>query len=1014
MKKFIVLLFIVFLEINAQAQLRCANLFSNQNPTQIQSGRDKIRDLQTFGHAMTTGMVLGPHQATLFDIYRNVFFGNPDTPVKDYTLEHVTSVLTQYPNLKKVPFQEYEIEIVRKVYDTTEKLEKHLKSQNKNSGQVRSNLFQIEANFGFWKKLVYYEDPPMPENLTKDQRRKFQEQQNSRFLRYFDRIISKKNRILLKSETTDYRLKIKTLYKVLNRISNHMEKRGRDNRLLRQSMVDLVATTGFNNRATQDLLKRKNALDKIEGLKKILNERDDMAVDLGFVGRFDELLEVLRIDSPSFSEKSTDESKLIKQLEIDVLAKPEISRSLETVRVRSLSIQEAPFRACLGNDCSSRTYFSMAFDPNFNYFTITDENQHSSGHATVVLGTAKDQEGQEQKVAFLDKLQNVPIRMIPHFLEAVRLSLWNKGYLLGIPEDASDVNKISNTDAIVHFINNDVWAKLHRKQLTNFTPHPNEYPFKEENLYSRAYKRFSVKPYELIRDETSEEEIHPGQSYEPYPAEETLNNRTLAEDLIRLRESNQEQDILQYISSGHIIDQIEKLGIFSKKEFLTDLIKISSDSRFRFPVRKKAFFEILLISTNQTDSIRFPTSQEFNFSDAEIVQMNSEIRQWKKSSDENKKQFEEKMNENWFKSARYGNEVFVKGLLLLRLVDINQKNRHGYTALTVASRNHQLKIIEKLLLMSDRNIDISSALDHALALGHKDIIQLVQKIRPDIKLAPNERATSRIHQEMNFVRVEGGTFKMGNVGVSTTISGPTLIMSTPITQMMYLKLMGRNPAKFKEGENTAVMMVGNELHALQPDNPVENISHEESVRLMNRLNELSKQDDPLIYDLIPEHVKSAQYDFATEAQIEHVMKKAKTEDGDTIDEMIKRGDSSKLGQYVVFSNNSGNTTQPVHSKKPLFVDGKPIYDLNGNVATWVSDWHDNRLFGGVDPHGPSSAGSGFDPYDPYDRSNFKPTRVYRGGSWNSPKPLDSTHRNHEPPARGSDSVGLRLVMRTPH
>ncbi|MBK7844400.1 MAG: hypothetical protein IPJ71_11995 [Bdellovibrionales bacterium] len=410
--------FLCALSISAKAQLPCAALLADRITPQSQAVRQniEIRDLSTFGQAMTEGMLLRPEQTDLFEIYRKIFFGDPNTSVNGATLKTVTDLLKNHPELQKLPFREYEVETVRKAYEMPESLAKYLKSQNGNAGQVRSNLFQVEANLGFWKKLVGFEDSPMPGNLSKDQRRQLQDQQKTRFLRYLDRIISKENRVFLKDEKVDYRLKVKTLYGLLKRMSDHMERRGRSTQQLRQAMVDLIATTGFNNQATQELLKSKNALDTIEGLNKILDERNEMAMELGFAGHFKEMLQNLRIDSPSLSIRAEDETKFIGELEREVLSGSFQTLPSEKIRVRSLSIQEAPFRSCLGgSDCSSRSYFSKALDPNFNYFTMTDSDNRSSGHVTIVLGVAKDQAGQDHKVAFVDKLQNVPNQMIPLF-----------------------------------------------------------------------------------------------------------------------------------------------------------------------------------------------------------------------------------------------------------------------------------------------------------------------------------------------------------------------------------------------------------------------------------------------------------------------------------------------------------------------------------------------------------------------------------------------------------------------
>jgi hypothetical protein len=87
-------------------------------------------------------------------------------------------------------------------------------------------------------------------------------------------------------------------------------------------------------------------------------------------------------------------------------------------------LAEAPFRSCIGgSDCSSRTYLTKALDPNYQYFTLTDAEGYSSGHITVVLGSAPgkaksripslEHGSDERKLAFIDKIQNVPHEDLP-------------------------------------------------------------------------------------------------------------------------------------------------------------------------------------------------------------------------------------------------------------------------------------------------------------------------------------------------------------------------------------------------------------------------------------------------------------------------------------------------------------------------------------------------------------------------------------------------------------------------
>jgi hypothetical protein len=706
------------------AQLNCAQ--AHRASTDERHQPPEVRDLKTFGDAMTQGMTLNPEQGDLFEIYRKIFFGDPNTSVNNQNLKSVTDILAKHPQLQKPHFREYEISTVEKVYETPESLAKYLKSQISTAGQVRSNLLQIEANLGFWRKVLDYQDPVMPEGLPKDQQKEFQRKSKERFESYLNRLIAKTNRDLLadlKNDKEDYQKKAKALFETLKYIKDWMEKKGRSTQAIRQAMVDLVHTVGFGNQATQVLLKSKNAMDRIEGLKKVLDERDAVAMDLGFADHFQQLLTNLRIEFPTGLSKNENPNQSIQAFEKEVLAGKFTTKPTETIRIRSLSIQEAPFRSCLGgSDCSSRTYFSKALDPNYNYFTMTDGGFNSSGHVTVVLGEAHNPNtGKLEKVAFIDKLQNVPNQQIPNFLQAVALSLAERGYKLGVPEDVGDHNGLSNMDTIRHYVANEIVPRL-TTVLTGFTPHAHQYNF--ENTYSRAYNKLNVKIYEptLVSEDT---EIRPGRSYQNFVADKALGKNKLIQDLLALKNSEDPNDVLKYVSSGQVVVQLEKLGLFSVKEFEKDLGRILERHELPFSIRKQAAFEALLVKAEQNQS---ELSLDFkNFDETEKTQISSEIRQWSKSSDKRRKKFADGIQSKWFAASRTGNETMMGGLLALRLVDINQKNARGYSALTIAVQNHQLKVVGRLL--ADPKVNVLeadnngfSALDHALALGHLDII----------------------------------------------------------------------------------------------------------------------------------------------------------------------------------------------------------------------------------------------------------------------------------------------------
>lgn len=988
----------------ADATDRCEILF------QAHERGIEVTDLNSFGQAMTQGMLLHPSQADLFNVYRNIYFGDPNTSVNEHTLESVTDLLKKHPELEKPHFREYEISRAEKVYESPESLTRYLKSQIQTAGQVRSNLFQIEANLGFWKKVFDYQDPQMPEGLSKDQQKVFQKNSKERFEKYLSRMINKTNRDLLanlKNDKEDYQKKAKALFAMLRHVQVWMDKKGRNTLGIRQAMVDLVHTVGFGNQATQVLLRSKNGLDKIEGLKKILDERDAVAMDLGFAGHFQEMQKNLNIDFPTGLSKNENPHENIARLGQEVLQGSYSTKPTDTVRVRSLSIQEAPFRSCLGgSDCSTRTYFSKALDPNYNYFTMTDRQHHSSGHVTVVLGEAMSTEGRREKVAFIDKLQNVPNQQIPSFLQAVSMALSERGYKLGVPEDVGDHNGLSNMDTIRHFVATEIVPKL-RVKMMGFAPHAHQYQF--ENMYSRAYNKLDVKVYEPVSSE-ADAEIRPGRLYRNVVANKDLDKNKLIQDLLSLKNSADQNDVLKYVTSGQIVSQLEKLGLFSIKEFESDLGRIMVRRDLPFGIRKQAAFEALLIQSEQGGS-SFGVELK-TFDDSERTQLSSEIRQWSKSSDKRRKRFADGLTDRWTTAIVQGDLGTLESLMALKFFDANMRNESGFSPLLLAAHADQKSVIEWLL--NSPRLDLKSRnqfgftdVEHLRLIGKNELADFIESRKPDAKgrkFDIRERNTEKTDTYpqgtpiFDFVKIQGGTFRMGGgQKVTVTLTKPFEMMSTETTNKMWKGVV--ELAKEHFGKSDARSRLDVDPSNFKGDyNPVEQVSYDDIQIWTQAVNTLSKMDDPSVQrkleSLFPGHKKGAVYGLPTEAQWEYVARMGGLANGD-----YAHGNSDKnLGDNAWYSTNSGSKTHPVGLKKPIMINGKPIYDIHGNVLEWVADWYDSSLQGGQDPQGPQNGVH----------------RVIRGGGWRSEAGLlrSGFHDGWGPGSRDSD-VGFRLVRASP-
>lgn len=656
----------------AGAALKCEDIF-NQDVQKTQ-----ITGLNSLGKAMTEGMLLNPHQGDIFEVYRKLFMGEPSTEVAGKTLKSVTDILAKHSDLKKQHFPEYIISTVEKIYQTPDSLDKFVKSQISTAGQVRNNLFQIaivksdmtmlpeqekkstfktNANIEYWKRILDYKDQELPGNLkplnlgknsTEQEKSKardinkaradFQFQSQQRFIKYLNRIINKSNRELLadlKSDNTAYYQKAKALFETLKYVESWMSKKGRNTQAIRQAMYDLVFTIGYGNRATLELLKSTNGLEKVEGLQKLWNEADSLAEDLKYPGHLTELKEKLQIDFPTGLSKNEDFTKIIQNFEQEVLKSPFTTKPTDSVRVRSLSIQESPFRSCLGADCSTRTYFDKALDPNYIYFTITDSNHHSSGHATVVLGTATNKKtGEIEQVAFLDKLQNIPNQQIELFLDAVNSSLQENGYQLAIPtylgKDIRGHGGLSNMDVITDFVQMNIMPRLDQI-LTSFNPHAHQYKF--ENGYSRGNQKLEVR---IFNPKTLDEntEIRPGIVTSSYLANGDLNKKQLSQDFVSLKKSENAAERMKFVSSISVIPGLERLGIYSKHQFLENLKEFIENPNEDFVLRKKSLVEYISVL-----GINVMTKNNFieRFSSSERIQIFSELKNWQNSEDKNKK-----------------------------------------------------------------------------------------------------------------------------------------------------------------------------------------------------------------------------------------------------------------------------------------------------------------------------------------------------------------------------------------
>ena len=162
-----------------------------------------------------------------------------------------------------------------------------------------------------------------------------------------------------------------------------------------------------------------------------------------------------------------------------------------------------------------------------------------------------------------------------------------------------------------------------------------------------------------------------------------------------------------------------------------------------------------------------------------------------------------------------------------------------------------------------------------------------------------------------------------------TISKDYYLGVTEVTQGQYEKVMGTNPSS-SFSQKRVISKSDSSMYR------VDKVSWEDAVEFCKKLSDL------------PEEKKAGRvYRLPTEAEWEYACRAgSKT--------AFNFGESAKsLGDYAWVGDNSGTQTHPVGEKKP---NAWGLYDMQGNVGEWCSDWYGEYPKGAfIDPTGPNAA-----------------------------------------------------------
>ncbi len=233
------------------------------------------------------------------------------------------------------------------------------------------------------------------------------------------------------------------------------------------------------------------------------------------------------------------------------------------------------------------------------------------------------------------------------------------------------------------------------------------------------------------------------------------------------------------------------------------------------------------------------------------------------------------------------------------------------------------------------------------------------------------------------VLVEGGTFPQGlrtldppNPGRAVTVSS-FLMGETVVTQGQYLKVTGKNPARYPDALS-----------------PVEKVSWFDAVAFCNQLSLAEGLSPAYLINgtTVTWDPAAPGWRLPTEAEYEWAARGGKLSKGYDFP-------GSNAAEKVAwgFFNSHGQT----HQVKTLPPNELGIDGLAGNVWQWCWDWYafDRSNLPSTDPRGPATGSD----------------RVSRGGAWNEDH-LDAFrpyYRADDSPETTGDNLGFRVVRNAP-
>ena len=256
--------------------------------------------------------------------------------------------------------------------------------------------------------------------------------------------------------------------------------------------------------------------------------------------------------------------------------------------------------------------------------------------------------------------------------------------------------------------------------------------------------------------------------------------------------------------------------------------------------------------------------------------------------------------------------------------------------------------------------------------------------------------------QMGSPEAEAGRYDREGPQHEVTLSAGYWMADSPVTQALWLAVMGENPSEFADPAHL--------------DRPVESVDWPQAARfcalLEERLQRAGLSDDGLAFRL------------PTEAEWEYACR-AGTTTATYAGDLTRRGDNDAVSAHFLAYFGGGDIGYPVEFASRPFIRGLPrdqhphsiadtlmvkqkppnawgLYDTLGNVWEWCAD--------AVQLGEGYPGGARVDPL-----GEAGPHRAYRGGSWgHRARYARAAYRYADVPSNRGDFLGLRLSRGRAH